>query len=288
MIVGGSKKDVIKNIQKNIQEGNFNAKAETTDPSFTEEEADKLTAHFFAIRKKRLSFFIKQKYAKMFVNGINKKENGDLIIEGIENIKDINTGAIITCNHFNPLDSLAIRQMVKKAFNKDLYIVIQENNLALPGFLSFLTNYLNNIPLRYSTNYIIKKFNPYLKKVLNNKNYVLVYPEEEMWFNYRKPRPPKKGAYKFAAENNVPIISCFTEIIDKAEDDNEEFKKVKYKLHILKPIYPNKELSSKENARIMADIDYKQKVEAYEKAYNKKLDYKFEYSDIAGYKTEKN
>ena len=36
-----------------------------------------------------------------------------------------------------------------------------------------------------------------------------------MWYNYRKPRPLKQGAYYYAAKNNVPIISCFTEIIDK-------------------------------------------------------------------------
>ncbi len=33
----------------------------------------------------------------------------------------------------------------------------------------------------------------------------------------------------------------------------------------------------------MCEADYKQKVKAYEKAYNKKLDYSFDYSDIAGY-----
>ena len=34
----------------------------------------------------------------------------------------------------------------------------------------------------------------------------------------------------------------------------------------------------------MAKKDYEQKKETYEKAYNKKLDYKFSYKDIAGYK----
>lgn len=81
----------------------------------------------------------------------------------------------------------------------------------------------------------------------------------------------------------MPVISCFTEIIDENEMDNYEFKKVKYVLHVLDPIYPDKEKTVKENTKIMMNKDYKQKKEAYEKAYNKKLDYEFEKDDIAGF-----
>ena len=44
--------------------------------------------------------------------------------------------------------------------------------------------------------------------------------------------------------------------------------------------------SARENSKIMAEIDYKQKKEAYEKAYNKKLDYTFSYEDIAGFRKD--
>jgi len=81
----------------------------------------------------------------------------------------------------------------------------------------------------------------------------------------------------------VPIISCFTEIIDENEMDNYEFKKVKYVLHVLAPIYPDKEKTVKENTKIMMNKDFEQKKEAYEKAYGKKLDYQFEKDDIAGF-----
>ena len=45
--------------------------------------------------------------------------------------------------------------------------------------------------------------------------------EQEMWFNYRKPRPPKRGAYYYAAKFNVPIVSFFVEIRDMDEKENE-------------------------------------------------------------------
>ena len=104
-----------------------------------------------------------------------------------------------------------------------------------------------------------------------------------MWFNYVKPRTLKPGAYHFAAKNNVPIIPCFVEMVDLGEEDNKEFNKVKYILHVLKPIYPEKDKKVKENTEIMMHKDYIQKKEAYEKSYNRKLDYKFEKDDIAGW-----
>ena len=57
-------------------------------------------------------------------------------------------------------------------------------------------------------------FSDILEEKLNKKQFILIYPEQEMWFNYKKPRPPKPGAYYYAAKNNVQIISCFVEMID--------------------------------------------------------------------------
>ncbi len=286
MIVGGSKAPVIENIKKNLENNELNKKVEIDDPNLSDEELDSLVDNFYKIRENKIQFNIKSKVANKIVNDLNKKLNANMEITGLENIKDIKTGAIITSNHFNPLDSLPIRKMVKDVFKKDLYTVTDAANLALPGDLSLIVNYLDNIPLKRSPNFIIKNFLPNLKKVLNNHNYVLIYPEEEMWFNYRKPRPCKRGAYQFAAEVNIPIIPCFTEIIDLDKDDNEEFKEVKYVVHILKPIYPSQDLTVRENSIQMADNDYKQKCAAYEKAYHKKLNYDFSYVDIAGYKKQ--
>lgn len=286
MIIGGSKKEVIENIKTNILNNELNKKVETTDPTVSEEESRKLIDNYYKLRKNKLKYLITSFYYNKFIDGFNKKVNKGLEIEGYENLKDIKTGAIITSNHFNPLDSLAIRQMVKKAFHKRYYIVSQETNLALPGILGKIVNNQNVIPLCKSTNYIIKEFTPRIKEILSKNNYVLIYPEEEMWFNYRKPRPCKRGAYQFAAEAGVPIISCFTEIIDLDKEDNDEFNEVKYKLHILKPIYPDPEKSVRTNSIEMAEKDYKQKIEIYEKVYNKKLDYTFDISDIAGYKKQ--
>ena len=143
-------------------------------------------------------------------------------------------------------------------------------------------NYLDVLPVSKSPTYLIKTFMPELKKILNNGYIVLIYPEEEMWFNYRKPRPCKRGAYQFASINKVPVISCFTEMVDLNIPDNDEFNKVKYIVHVLDPIIPDLNKSDRQNSIDMANIDFKQKKEAYEKAYNKELIYDFESNDIAG------
>ncbi len=282
MIIGGSKKEVIKNIKLNVKNNELNKKVEVNDPVLTKEEIDKVLNRFYNLRKHKIIYFLESRFAYLFVDILGKKLNKEIEIKGLENIKNINNGAIITSNHFNPLDSLTIRKMIKKRYKKNVYIVSEETNLAMPGFLGYLMNSLNIIPICKSPNYIINTFKPELKKVLDNNNYVLIYPEEEMWFNYRKPRPCKRGAYLFASEANVPIISCFVEIQDTEKEDNAEFNKVKYVVHVLKPIYPDVSKSPRENSKIMAEIDYKQKIEAYEKAYNTRLYYDFSYNDIAG------
>lgn len=285
MIIGGSKKEVINNIKKNIENNELNKKVEIGDPNLSEEEIQKYIGAFYK-NKKKLSYYFKNKIANKTVKKISKELYPDIKINGLEklDLADLSNGAIITSNHFNPLDSYNIRKIVEEKLHKKLYIVVQDTNLAMPGFLGFLFNNIEVIPLSKSPNYIIKKFVPELKKVLVKGNIVLIYPEEEMWFNYRLPRPCKRGAYQFAHELDVPIISCFVKMIDTDKADNDEFNIVKYEVSINKVIYPEAEESIKSDSRKMAEVDYEARKKAYEDAYNKKLNYEFDISDIAGWK----
>ena len=110
-----------------------------------------------------------------------------------------------------------------------------------------------------------------------------------MWFNYRKPRPLKKGAYYYAAKLNQPIISTFTEIraTSRREVFHRDFYKTRKILHVLPTIYPNSDLKLSENVNRMWRKDYEQKKAAYEKCYGKKLTDEFSYDDIAGYAPKK-
>lgn len=286
MIIGDNKKEVIKNIEKAVDLQEFNQKVEVNDPQLTAEEKNKIVKRYLKNRNK-LTFKTKTKIAKSTIALLTNILEKDTKIVGEENIRNIKGGAIITSNHFNPLDNLIIQKLAKKVFKKRLYIIGQETNLAMTGMVGFFMNYSDIIPISNQISYMKKEFPEVIKEILEKGNLILIYPEQEMWFNYRKPRPLKEGAYYFAAKNNVPIVSCFVEMIETDEKDNEEFNKVKYILHILKPIYPNPNMTIKENSEFMMETDYNQKKEAYEKAYNKKLNYVFEINeDIAGLITQ--
>ena len=172
--------------------------------------------------------------------------------------------------------------MIDLKKEKKLAIVIEESNIFLPGKFNLLTNNCNTIPLSSSRLYMKNKFYPAMEKRLDDGDWILIYPEEEMWFNYKKPRPLKPGAYHFAIKYNVPIISCFVEMREKEEYDDNGFRKIKFILHIMGVIKPEENSSNRELKEKLMNEDYRFKVKAFEQAYGKKLNYDFDSWDIAG------
>lgn len=274
--------EVIKNIKKAISLNQLNSKVEIGDHVVTEADRE-AKIYNYDIEKKNPINKIKAEIARHIANKLTNKINVDTKIVGLENIKDIKGGAIITSNHFNPVDNTVIRLLTNK-LKKHLEIVIQESNVFMNGFLGFLMNNCYTIPLSDSKEYMKFKFYPSIEKFLKRKDFILIYPEQEMWFNYKKPRPPKIGAFHMAAKYNVPIIPVFIEIRNIDGYDENGFQKVKYILHILKPIYPDINKQLKDNKDEMQKLDYEMKVKAYENIYGKKLTYDFNpEEDIAGY-----
>lgn len=283
IIIGGDKAPVIENIRKHVKNGEFNKKAELDDPVLSDEDADKAIAKYNKRHANKVGFWLDSRPAVGIINMgwalIRKRTT----FVGMEKLDALEKGAIITCNHFNPLDSLFGRNLLKKKYHKVPYIVSQETNLAMGGFNGYLMRRIHMVPLMKRPNYILKTFIPRVKELIEAGEFVQIYPEEELWFNYRKPRPCKRGTYLFAAQANAPVVPIFVEMIDTDKDDNDQFKELQYIVHVLDPIYPDPNKSDRQNSIDMAKQDYDERVECYEKAYHKKLDYKFSYSDIAGY-----
>ena len=275
---------VIENIKRAVQEKKFNAKVEEGDPVITQEDREKVILNYDT-NKKKIKNKVEYYFARSLTDAITNDVNKDTKIVGLENIESISTGAIITCNHFSKVDNTVIRYMINKIHKAENFgIIVQESNFFMPGIIGWLIRNNKTIPLSLDHNYISNNFMPTIKELLENKAYILIYPEEEMWFNYRKPRPLKIGAYHYAVKYNVPIVPCFIKTENKEETGDDGFKKSKYTLYIMPPIYPDKNKSLKENKEEMRNKDYNMKVEAYEKAYGRKLDYTFNLEeDIAGW-----
>ena len=285
MIFGDNREAVIKNIQKAANKRDFTAKAEIGDPQMTLDERLKLVNDYWKNRKS-FSSKINNQIGHAMLTTFAKTLAGSTEFKGLENLNNLPIGgAIVTANHFNQIDSLPIKLLANKMHHQ-LSIVIEDTNLMLPGFFRYLMNYVGTIPLVQSASYIGNVFPKHLSNALAKNNWVLIYPEQEMWWNYRKPRKLQRGAYYFAAKQNVPVISLFIEISDlpKIEKNDSNFYETKYIVHVLQPIFPDVSLSANENAHKMMEQDYQQKVAAYEKIYGKKLNYDFTDWDIAGWR----
>ena len=275
---------VIDNIKKCVENNELNSKVEVGDHIVTIEERNEIVMNFDTLRENKKNI-AKRATARKLANKFTKIFNKNTQIIGIENVNNLEGGAIITGNHFHPTDSTVIRHLTNTLDKTSkLDIVIEEENLFLKEF-HILMHYCNTIPLSKSDEYMKGKFFPAMEKFLKKKHWILIFPEEEMWYNYKKPRPGKIGAYHLAVKYNVPIIPTFTAMYERpGEYDDEGFNKVDFKLYVMEPLYPDMSLPLKQRKLDLMRKDYELKVKAYEKAYNKKLDYTFDYSDIAGLK----
>jgi 1-acyl-sn-glycerol-3-phosphate acyltransferase len=284
MIIGENREAVIKNIKANAENGNFHGKVEINDPVLTTEEKKEITDSFVE-RRRTFPFRAKTRIAVAFADYMTSKINKTTRIVGAEKIPSDIKGFIITSNHFSPLENTVVRYLTASLGRHDLNIIAQVTNFAMTGPIGFLMNYARTIPISTEPHYLARDFMALMReKLVERGEVVLLYPEQEMWFNYRKPRPPKDGAYFFAAKLGVPIVSCFVEIDDLDEDETPEFKKTKYVLHVLDVLTPDPSRSLKENTEWLGKEDYRLKKECYENVYGRELDYIFDKADIAGWK----
>jgi len=224
---------------------------------------------------KKLKNKIPHLIARAISKALRKKTVKHNLIEvkGIENLKEIKTGAIITSNHFAPFESACVSEVVKRINPKSkLYIVIKEGNYQMKGLYGFLFRHADTIPIS-SNIHTMKKFHEACKEVLNRGNFILIYPEQSMWWNYRKPRPQKNGAAYFAIKYDVPIIPCFVTMEDLNTFEKDGSKTQKYTIHIMKPLYKDPALTQRDNAQLMTKLNYEMCVKKYEEVYKIKLSY---------------
>ena len=266
--------EILERIARLEREGHFDIDVENDPPSRTLMPEEVEYIH------KTLGAKIRNRYAhkmgRWFMNMLIRRKQ--MIIKdvvGIENFKNLEQGAIITCNHFNAFDSFAIQVAYDRSEHKErkFYRVIKEGNYtSFPGFFGFLMRNCNTLPL--SSNFAtMKKFVKAVDELLQEGNFVLFYPEQSMWWNYRKPKPLKKGAYTFAVNNQVPVLPCFITMQDSNLLDQDGFPVQEYTIHISKPIYPDASLNHSENVESMRRANYEVWKEIYEKTYGIPLEY---------------
>lgn len=267
--------EVLEKIKVLEQNGVFDVDVED-DPETIKLTADNVD-YLKEKRYNKLKNKVANKMGMKFLNDLLK--DNKLIIKqviGIENLQKVKTGAIITCNHFNPYDSFAIEKVFREsgqAKEKKLYKVIREGNYTnFPGLYGFFFRNCDTLPLS-SSNRTMIEFLKAVDTILQRKDFILIYPEQSMWWNYRKPKPLKNGAFKMAARNNVPVIPVFITMQDSDIIGEDGFPVQEYIINIEEPIYPSESLTEKGNTNVMRDKNFEVWKNVYEKFYKIPLEY---------------
>lgn len=266
--------EILRKIEEYERAGKFDQDVEPDPPSKVLMPED--IEYIKKSASEKLKTKIAYKAAHKFVDNLIK-ENKFIIkeIKGLENFKNLQSGAIITCNHFNAFDSFAIQLAYEAAEQPDrtFYRVIREGNYtSFPGFYGFLMRHCNTLPLS-SNHQTMKKFISATDQLLGEGHFILVYPEQSMWWNYRKPKPLKKSAYSIAAKNNVPVLPCFITMKDSDVMGCDGFFVQEYTIHISEPICPDPERSAVKNAEAMMAKNSEIWKDIYEKEYHIPLSY---------------
>lgn len=267
--------EILEEIERLEKMGQFDKDPEKDPPTIKllPEEVDYLKEKLTSKVKTSFANRIGEKFLELIIK--NKK----LLIKkinGIENLNAIENGAIITCNHFNPFDVFAIEKVFKSSElveTKKLYKVIREGNYTnFPGLYGFFFRNCDTLPLS-SSNKTMMEFLKASDTILTRGDFILMYPEQSLWWNYRKPKPLKPGAFKIAARNKVPVLPVFITMEDSEFIGEDGFPIQEYTINIGKAIYPDIKLSERENTQIMKTKNYEIWKKLYEDFYKIPLVY---------------
>ena len=274
-IVSEDRKEVLRKIDEYECKGWFDKDVENDPPSpeLRPEDVDYLG--------KKLSSKIKTAIANKMGRKFFEKmiKEGAVVIDGMEGGENLrllkDTGAVITCNHFGIPDNYILYHCIQNSLKKKrLYKVIREGNYTgFSGLFGFLFRNCNTLPLSSNRRTMVN-FMSAADTLLRRGEAVLIYPEQGMWWNYRKPRPFKIGAFKIAARAGVPVLPTFVTMKDdETKLDEHNYPLQHYTLHVMPPVYPDKTLSEKQAAEKMKEDTFALYKAKYEEVYGVPLAY---------------
>ena len=139
-------------------------------------------------------------------------------------------GFVVVSNHVHVLDIQMIAMNVF-GMRKVNYLTLERNfNLSVHRLLK------NSGAIPIPDNDELKpKFFSEMNKLLKEGNILHICPEGALYDNNTKLQPFKNGAFRFALENNVPVVPITLQLDYKKNKEN----KIKYNILVNNPIYPN-------------------------------------------------
>lgn len=127
-------------------------------------------------------------------------------IKGKKNLKrykqELKGGAITIANHVHMWDYICAMKAVHNL--KWPYLLSWDKNINGPD--GPLVRMVGGIPIPVTDLEAQVAFNHAIKKLLDDGNFLHIYPEGSMWEYYAPIRPFKNGAASLAIKNNKPIL----------------------------------------------------------------------------------
>ena len=164
-------------------------------------------------------------------------------IKGKRNLKyykkELSNGAITIANHVAMWDYICVMKALHNF--KWTYLLSWDKNVN--GESGPLVRMVGGIPIPENDTDATVAFNHTIKKLLEEKNFLHIYPEGSMWEFYTPIRPFKRGAASIAIKNNKPILPMAFSYRKPSWIGRKIFRKnANFTLSIGKPLFANPDL----------------------------------------------
>jgi len=162
-----------------------------------------------------------------------------------------NTGYFLYGNHTNIYDAFIPHVQVSKF--KKTYIIANPDAVSIKGVKN-LVMMLGALPTPSSPQ-SVKNFNAAIDKRINQKRVIVIYPEAHIWPFYRGLRPFFDISFQYPVRLNAPSIAMVT-TYRKGKSKALPRRRPFIDITLSDPIYPNPELSQRENMKYIRDQIY--------------------------------
>ena len=153
--------------------------------------------------------------------------------------KVLSNGAVTISNHVHRWDYICVMKALHNF--KWPYLLSWDKNIN--GDDGPLVRLVGGIPIPEDNHEATVVFTKTVKKLLNDKNFLHIYPEGSMWEYYQPIRPFKIGAFSFAVKCNKPIIPMAFSYREPSWFRKKFLKQIAlFTLNIGEPLFPNREL----------------------------------------------
>ena len=186
---------------------------------------------------RRFAYCILRVYNRLFFG---------LRVTGREYLRGIDGGAVTICNHVNLLDCTFVACHCGK---KKPWFPTLKSNLEIP-FIRRLVEYLGGFPIP-ETPRAFRSFSLKIEEMLNEGEWVHLFPEGELIPYCRELRPFHRGAFNYACRCQVPVIPFVVTYRQNTGLRRLLRRQPALDLTILPPVYPRAEGGRAETLRVM-------------------------------------